>query len=42
MTDFEHIDIPDVLPLLPVRDIVMYTSVLLPLLVGRDMSINAV
>ena len=42
MTDFEHIDIPDVLPLLPVRDMVMYPSVLLPLFVGRDMSINAV
>ena len=42
MTDFEHLDIPDVLPLLPVRDMVMYPSVLLPLFVGRDMSINAV
>ncbi len=42
MTDFEHIDIPDILPLLPVRDMVMYPSVLLPLFVGRDMSINAV
>ncbi len=42
MTDFEHLDIPEVLPLLPVRDMVMYPSVLLPLFVGRDMSINAV
>ncbi|MDD3845320.1 MAG: endopeptidase La [Syntrophorhabdaceae bacterium] len=42
MTDLEHIDIPDILPLLPVRDMVMYPSVLLPLFVGRDMSINAV
>ncbi|MBP1750128.1 MAG: peptidase [Deltaproteobacteria bacterium] len=42
MTDFENINIPDVLPLLPVRDMVMYPSVLLPLFVGRDMSINAV
>lgn len=42
MTEFEHLDIPDVLPLLPVRDMVMYPSVILPLFVGRDMSINAV
>ncbi len=42
MTDFENINIPDILPLLPVRDMVMYPSVLLPLFVGRDMSINAV
>lgn len=42
MTDFENIKIPDILPLLPVRDMVMYPSVLLPLFVGRDMSINAV
>ncbi len=42
MTDFENISIPDILPLLPVRDMVMYPSVLLPLFVGRDMSINAV
>ncbi len=42
MTDLENINIPDILPLLPVRDMVMYPSVLLPLCVGRDMSINAV
>lgn len=42
MTDFENVNIPDILPLLPVRDMVMYPSVLLPLFVGRDMSINAV
>lgn len=42
MTEYEHIDIPDILPLLPVRDMVMYPSVILPLFVGRDMSINAV
>ncbi|MHB8109604.1 MAG: endopeptidase La, partial [Syntrophorhabdaceae bacterium] len=42
MTDLENIKVPDVLPLLPVRDMVMYPSVLLPLFVGRDMSINAV
>lgn len=42
MTDFENVNIPDILPLLPVRDMVMYPSVLLPLFVGRDMSINSV
>ncbi len=42
MTEYEHFDIPDILPLLPVRDMVMYPSVILPLFVGRDMSINAV
>ncbi len=42
MTDLENVNIPDILPLLPVRDMVMYPSVLLPLFVGRDMSINAV
>jgi ATP-dependent Lon protease len=42
MTEFETLEIPDVLPLLPVRDMVMYPSVVLPIFVGRDMSINAV
>jgi ATP-dependent Lon protease len=42
MMENETYDIPDVLPLLPVRDMVMYPSVTLPLFVGRDMSINAV
>ncbi len=42
MTEIETIDIPDLIPLLPVRDMVMYPSVILPLFVGRDMSINAV
>jgi len=42
MTDFEHIDIPDILPLLPVRDMVKYRRVLLPVCVGRDMAIDAV
>ena len=42
MTEFENFDTPDILPLLPVRDMVMYPSVILPLFVGRDMSINAV
>ena len=42
MTEIETIDIPNLIPLLPVRDMVMYPSVILPLFVGRDMSINAV
>jgi len=42
MTDFDSLPIPESLPLLPVRDMVMYPSVVLPLFVGRDMSINAV
>ncbi len=38
----EPIEIPDVLPLLPVRDIVIFTYMFLPLYVGRESSINAV
>ena len=35
-------DIPDVLPLLPVRDVVIYSYMILPLMVGRERSIKAV
>lgn len=35
-------DIPDVLPLLPVRDVVIYSYMILPLMVGREKSIKAV
>ena len=42
MMESETFDIPEIIPLLPVRDMVMYPSVILPLFVGRDMSINAV
>jgi ATP-dependent Lon protease len=35
-------DIPDDLPLLPVRDVVIYSYMILPLMVGREKSINAV
>ncbi|MBW2318458.1 MAG: endopeptidase La, partial [Deltaproteobacteria bacterium] len=38
----ETIDIPDVLPLLPIRDIVIFNYMVLPLFVGRDRSIRAV
>jgi ATP-dependent Lon protease len=40
--DGEPIDIPDSLPLLPVRDVVVFTYMILPLFVGRDKSIRAV
>ncbi len=35
-------DIPDELPLLPVRDVVIYSYMILPLMVGRERSIRAV
>ncbi|MCH8055031.1 MAG: endopeptidase La [Deltaproteobacteria bacterium] len=36
------VEIPDVLPLLSIRDIVIYPYMMLPLFVGRDMSLRAV
>lgn len=38
----EELKIPDMLPLLPVRDVVVYPYMILPLFVGREMSISAV
>ena len=38
----QNIDIPGQLPLLPVRDIVVFPYMVLPLFVGRDMSIKAI
>lgn len=35
-------DIPDTMPLLPVRDVVIFSYMILPLMVGRDKSIRAV
>ncbi len=35
-------DIPDRMPLLPVRDVVIYSYMILPLMVGREKSIKAV
>ena len=35
-------DIPDVIPLLPIRDIVIFPYMMIPLFVGREISINAV
>ncbi|MSM40204.1 MAG: endopeptidase La [Geobacter sp.] len=40
--DAEELKIPDVLPLLPVRDVVVYPYMILPLFVGREISIAAV
>ncbi|MBI5179055.1 MAG: endopeptidase La [Nitrospinae bacterium] len=37
-----ELKIPDTLPLLPVRDIVVFPYMILPLYVGRELSINAV
>jgi ATP-dependent Lon protease len=40
--DIQNMEIPDQLPLLPVRDIVVFPYMVLPLFVGRDMSIKAI
>src|SRR3989304_3546855 len=37
-----QVEIPNILPLLPLRDIVIYPYMMLPLFVGRDVSIRAV
>ncbi|MFQ5903544.1 MAG: LON peptidase substrate-binding domain-containing protein, partial [Candidatus Binatia bacterium] len=37
-----QVEVPDVLPMLPIRDIVIYPYMMLPLFVGRDVSIRAV
>ncbi len=38
----QNVEIPEQLPLLPVRDIVVFPYMVLPLFVGRDMSIKAI
>lgn len=40
--EHDSLPIPDVLPLLPVRDVVVFPYMILPLFVGRTSSINAV
>lgn len=40
--DDEQLSIPDSLPLLPVRDVVIFPFMIVPLFVGRERSINAV
>ncbi|SLM46196.1 Lon protease [Nitrospira japonica] len=42
LTPPQNVEIPDQLPLLPVRDIVVFPYMVLPLFVGRDMSIKAI
>lgn len=41
-TNDEQLVIPDSLPLLPVRDVVIFPFMIVPLFVGRERSINAV
>jgi len=38
----KEIEIPDSVPVLPVRDIVVFPYMILPLFVGREMSIKAI
>src|SRR5512135_3261971 len=38
----EELKIPEILPLLPVRDVVVYPYMIIPLFVGREISIGAV
>ncbi|HLG20625.1 MAG TPA: endopeptidase La [Bdellovibrionota bacterium] len=40
--NLDRIEIPEVLPLLPVKDVVLFPHVILPLFVGRESSIQAV
>lgn len=40
--DDKDVTIPKTLPLMPVRDVVIFTDMLLPLFVGRDKSVRAV
>jgi len=40
--DPQNVTIPDTLPLIPVRDIVVFPYMVLPLFVGREMSIKAI
>ncbi|WP_447979687.1 endopeptidase La [Candidatus Nitrospira bockiana] len=40
--DIQNLEIPEQLPLLPVRDIVVFPYMVLPLFVGREMSIKAI
>ncbi|MFQ5483917.1 MAG: endopeptidase La [Desulfobacterales bacterium] len=38
----ENTEIPSTLPLMPVRDVVIFTDMVLPLLIGREQSVQAV
>jgi ATP-dependent Lon protease len=37
-----EVEIPSILPILPIRDVVIFPYMILPLFVGRDMSIKAI
>jgi len=41
-SDKEQVEIPEILPVLPARDIVVFPYMILPLFVGRDVSIKAI
>ncbi|MDA8433412.1 MAG: LON peptidase substrate-binding domain-containing protein, partial [Nitrospiraceae bacterium] len=38
----KEVQIPDTLPVLPVRDIVVFPYMIIPLFVGREISIKAI
>ena len=40
--DGEQVEIPQTLPMLPVRDIVVFPYMIIPLFVGRESSIKSV
>src|SRR5215210_5834657 len=40
--DGENVEIPNTLPMLPVRDIVVFPNMIIPLFVGRSSSIKSV
>ena len=40
--DEDDIDLPEIMPLLPVRDVVIFSDMLLPLYIGRERSVRAV
>ena len=35
-----NVDIPETMPLMPVRDVVIFTDMVLPLFIGRERSIR--
>ncbi|MBW2164471.1 MAG: endopeptidase La [Deltaproteobacteria bacterium] len=40
--DQEPIEIPEVLPLMPVRDVIVFPSMIIPLFIGREASVAAI
>ncbi|MEA1990675.1 MAG: endopeptidase La [Thermodesulfobacteriota bacterium] len=40
--DQESLEIPDVLPLMPVRDVIVFPSMIIPLFIGREASVAAI